>query len=212
MLKTDTGLNCPIVCACLAVAFVAPGCGGRLDCSFVSMNMRSVGVDPTDARVVDIRCPQCWWWVDASGLLNVAAAFELHRPLKGKADRTFLISFLPGKPSRGVGKNYTITRNTVRACLQTPWTAFRLTSIHGIMAIDNKNDQTLEGAFRFTASGHTAKFLGGWTGPAPYLLFGTFRAVKDTGKGHALREETERAPFKRVHAASRPRTTTTTPR
>lgn len=180
----------------VATALTA-GCSGRMTCHFVTLNMKSIAVEPTDAKVTPMECTTCTWWVDDQGRLNVAGWFQNASLLDKRLDRTFYLSFVLGRPSKGVGKNYIANLSTARAYIKTPLNVYGLKSSYGIVGIEHRNGDTLVGAFRINARLYARRFLGGWTTGSPYLLFGTFQAVKDTGQGRTIREATEADTFER---------------
>ncbi len=176
------------------------GCSGRLTCQFISTTTSRIGIEPTDAKVVRLECSQCYWWVDDEGLLNIAGKFEARSLFGGKFDRALYISFVPGVPSQGVGRDYKVNRNTVRAFVKYPPSMLRLKSTYGIMGVEHRDSGGLVGAFRANMLMQQASYLGGWGKSSPYLVFGTFSAVEDRVKGMSIRSKSEEEGFDRSSA------------
>jgi len=182
--------------AFLAVV-AAAGCTGRLECNFVSTNMTNIMVQPTDAAVIRLQCNECYWWVDEAGRLNVAGKFTQRSPFGKQFDRQFLISFVLGEPSKGVGKNYSCDQNTVRGQIKTAANMYRFKSVYGILGIEHRSPDVIIGSYRMNIALQSAKFLGGWGPPRPYLMFGKFEAGKNGKLGTPIRKLTEATGLKR---------------
>lgn len=112
-------------------------------------------------------------------------------------DRRFLVSFVLGEPSQGVGKDYSVNRDTVSGYIKTPWNAYRFNSVYGIVGVEHRAEDRIVGAYRMHVALQPAKFLGGWGQPSPFLLYGTFDAKRNNRAGSAIRTITEENAFER---------------
>ncbi|NLE28245.1 MAG: hypothetical protein GX629_01080 [Phycisphaerae bacterium] len=175
------------------------GCGGNVRCNFVSQNMASIRVEPTDARSIMLTADECYWWVDDQGRLNLAGQ-GVQKSLLGSAyDREFLISFILTEPSQGVGKDYHLTLDSVRGYIKLNNNIYRFESIFGILGSENRPDNRLIASYRCNIRIQSAKLLGGWSNPVQFLIFGTLQATPDRQtKGREILRRTEEDGFERA--------------
>lgn len=175
------------------------GCNGNVRCNFVSQNMSSIRVEPTDARSVKLTANECYWWVDDRGRLNLAAR-GIQKSLLGRNfDREFLMSFILTEPSQGVGKDYPLNTQSVRGYLKLNNNVYRFESIFGILGSENRPNNRLVASYRANIRIQGAKFFGGWSNPVPFLIFGTLEAIPDRrNKGRDILLQTEEDGFERT--------------
>jgi len=187
-----------LVLGAVTLAATAVGCSGQMECNFISTHFRSISVEPTDAKVIPVTCTECYWWIDSSGLLNVAGKSEQKIGLLGqKVDRNFYISFVFGEPSQGVGKDFPVQLNTLRGVVKIAGNTSRFKSTYGIAGIENRKGDVIQGAYRTNTVLQSMDLLGEWHSPSSYLLFGTFRATKDPERGPLIRVAAEKEGFAR---------------
>ena len=185
-------------CLLLCTALLT-GCSGNLQCFFVSANMSSIMVKPTDARSVKFEASQCYWWVDKDNHTNVAGQGIAKSILGPNFDREFYISFVLDTPSKGVGKNYQLTPTSVRGLIKIANNLYRFTSTYGILGSENYKKDQLRCAFRANSNLNGAQLFGGWSSNLPFLIYGNLVAVPDQNeKGKSIREKTEKEGTKRT--------------
>jgi hypothetical protein len=179
-------------------AAILTGCTGSLQSSFVSTNMATIMVQPTDARTVQLNCAECYWWVDQDNHLNIAGKGIQKSLIHPRYDQEFYISFVLDEPSKGVGKNYQLNANTTRGFLKSGGNLFRFRGTYGIMGIENQKSSRLAGAYRTHISLNMSQIFGGWSSPVPFLVFGTLTAVPDArNKGKTFLKKTEEEGYER---------------
>jgi hypothetical protein len=158
------------------------GCGGNIHCTFVSQNMNSIRVEPTDTRPAQLDANECYWWVDDDGNLNIAGRSE-QKSLFGKQyDREFVIWLVPGKPSQGVGKDYRLIHGKVKGYIRSGPNFHRFESTFGLIGIENRPHDRLIASYRSGLQIQSAKLFGGWSSSVLFYLFGTLEAIP-SGKG-----------------------------
>jgi len=184
--------------SCLFLMVIQVGCTGNLHCSFLNNNMSDIAVEPTDARVVTLDCPECYWWVDEDGRLNVAGKKIEKSLINSRYDLEFYISFVLDKPSQGVGKNYQLRQNSIRGVVRSNGNLYRFEGTYGIFGSENRKPQDLVCAYRSGIGICTAKLFGGWSKPVPFFIYGTLRAVPDReNRGKDWRKLTEAEGYER---------------
>ena len=194
------------VCLCCAV-----GCrgGGRIE--LASLNYRAI--DPPAApppRVARINLDCCYWWTDDDGRLWIAMQREQALLLSPKWRLQFQRSLALEKLPAGSARDYKITRKALRARLRVgPWEG-RFASQAGIIALYREPHDVLRGSMRLQASRTTTRLLGGWSKPTPYLILGSFTAIRDERRGRAIVEATESSGWGR-DVPTRPRRGTRPP-
>jgi hypothetical protein len=178
-----------VACLPIFTGFLA-GCAGNVRCNFVSQNMESIRVEPTDARSFELDATECYWWVDDQKQLNIAGQGRLKSLLGKQYDREFAIFFKPGQPSQGVGKDYRLLRDTVQGYIQVGANLHRFESTYGLLGTENRPGEHLVAAYRCGIRIQSAKLFGGWSSGVPFLIYGTMEAVPNQeGKGQAIQEK-----------------------
>jgi len=179
-------------------AAILTGCTGNLQSSFVSANMANIAVQPTDARIVQLNCSECYWWADQDNHLNIAGKGIQKSIIHSRYDQEFYISFTVDEPSQGVGKNYQLSANTTRGFLKSGGSLYRFRGTYGILGIENQKSCRLTGAYRTHISLNMAQIFGGWSTPVSFLIFGTLTAVPDAqNKGKSFLKKTEEEGYER---------------
>jgi hypothetical protein len=131
--------------------------------------------------------------------LNLSAR-GIQKSLLGRNfDREFLMSFILAEPSQGVGKDYPLNTQSVRGYLKLNNNIYRFESIFGILGSENRPSNHLVASYRANIRIQGAKFLGGWSNPVPFLIFGTLEAIPDRqNKGRDILSQTEEDGFERT--------------
>jgi len=188
-----------IVFTAIIVSVFIAGCAGSLECNFVTTNLNSIRVEPTDAKTITIRCNECYWWVDDDGRLNIAGIGLSKSLINSMFDREFYISFVLDNPSKGVGKNYRLTHQSVRGLVKLGGTIYRFRSVYGILGSENRENNVIKAAYRVNIRMYVAKLLGGWSKAVTFIIYGSLEAVPDrANKGKKIREKTEQAGYSRA--------------
>ncbi len=184
--------------AVIIVSVFIVGCAGNVECNFVTTNFNLIRVEPTDAKAITLRCSECYWWVDDDGRLNIAGAGVSKSLVNSMLDKEFYISFVLDRPSKGVGKNYRLTSQSVRGLIKTGGAVYRFRSTYGILGSENRKNDIIKAAYRVNIRMYVAKLLGGWSRAVPFIIYGTLEAIPDKeGKGEEIREKTEQEGYSR---------------
>jgi hypothetical protein len=167
------------------------GCGGgRIE--LASLNFRAIdppAAPPPRFGRIDLDC--CYWWTDDEGQLWIAMQREQTPFFNPKLRFEFQLSLRLKKLPAGAALDYQIGRQELRGRLRMGPLESRFTSTIGIVALYREPNDRLRGSLRLQAARVTTRWLGGWGRPARYLMLGSFVAVHDEQRGHAIAQATE---------------------
>lgn len=176
-----------IIHSSLFVLFLT-GCSGRGDIEFVSLNMTEI--DPPQAQAWSFKAPECYWWIDAEGELNIAMRHRQRNPLLGKIAQVDLVmSFVFDSPPAGRARNYKISNQDVRTLYASPLAMQRFSAAGGIVGVTIGQDGILRGSYRLWMMPLMDASLFSFMPqrPGSVLCFGSFEAVRDEMRGLPLR-------------------------
>ena len=188
----------------LPALFLIPGCGIALQANFFKADMNRISVEPTDAKILTIEADECYWWVENDGILHVAARGRTKSLLGPHLDRDFDLSFVLGPASRGSGKDFSATSETARGMIRTASGIYRMRSAYGIVGIEHRPGNRIVGAYRMFVGLQGVKYLGGWTQPNSFVLFGNFTAEENADRGREILRATEEDGFERTSRSGPP--------
>ena len=188
----------------LASLALLAGCNGSARVQVTSLTTRAI--DPPAAEIVNFNPDRCWWWLDEHGRLCIAMQQDRLSLLGPITHATFRMSFVLGEPSAGVGKNYRVDRNVMRASYHQGPSSHRFRSTQGVVAVRDRANKVYEGTFRIWALHRSSGILAGWSRAGPYLLLGRFRAMHNPQAGQTVRAETEYGIWARPQPTTRPAT------
>jgi hypothetical protein len=169
-------------------------------------SLTASAIDPPTAEIVNFDPDRCWWWLDEYGRLCIAMQQDRLSLLGPIAHATFRMSLVLGEPSAGVGKNYRVDRNAMRASYHHGPSSHRFRSTKGIVAVRDRANHVYEGTFRMWALHSSSGVLAGWSRAGPYLFLGRFRAVYNPEAGRTVRAETEYGMWARPQPTTQPAT------
>lgn len=159
------------------------GCsGGSLD--LISLNFRDI--DPPDARPTALQFDRGYWWTADDGRLLIALVGRREEllPLFGPREASVLLD-LERLPA-GRARNYALTPRELRSVLRHGPLMGRLSSQSGIAAVYREGDDRLRVSLRAQVGLQLAQFLGGWSQPSRFLLFGKVIALREAEGGDQI--------------------------
>jgi hypothetical protein len=171
------------------------GCSGS-----AALHMVPMGYTRMDARaplVLPLCAANCWYWIDDDRQIRVAMS-------DSGAGRSLELSLvLDGLPA-GAGRNYRVTRRTLRGTLSQGGEHTRFASIRGIAAVWIDGPDRIDGRFRISMKHERFNILLGWHGAQEVLLLGQFRAVRDRRRCEAVVASTEQDGMERTAVSTQP--------
>ncbi len=168
------------------------GCQGHARVRIISTNLSRVSLLEANTSVLTLDSDRCVHWIDQAGRLNIGLSIQQGSILGRAHSRELFISFVLDKPTAGVGRDYRANRDTLRGYYREGPKAYRFRSLYGAVAIENRSNQQLAGAFRIRLSLRASQWLGSWSRSLPFLIFGTFQATPDRAdRGRTIRQKTE---------------------
>ncbi|HNQ21646.1 MAG TPA: hypothetical protein PKK06_00980 [Phycisphaerae bacterium] len=145
-----------------------------------------------------VKTHKCYYWLNQDGELTVA--MEAVRPsLVGRlGSEEFRASLVLGELPAGRGRDYRVTRRTLRLQAREGWAHARAASLTGIVAVWRKEgEQRWHGRFRILARQQAFLALLGWGRDSDVLLLGEFVAVPGQAQGEAILALTEEGGMER---------------
>jgi hypothetical protein len=91
----------------------------------------------------------------------------------------------------GEARNYLMSERALRAVVRLGPLESRFVGTQGILALYRDERDGLRGSFRLLVQRESRRMLGGWGGPATFLMQGEFRAVHDARRGREIAAATE---------------------
>jgi len=186
---------------CLAAACLCgiAGCRGSGRIELASLNYGAI--DPPAPRLTRLAVQECYWWTDQDERVWVAMQRKQSLPLNPKLQFEFQLSFALEKLPAGKARNYRLAGEELRARVHFGAWESRFTARVGIVALYRATGDRLRGSLRLRATRLSSRLLGGWSRPVPYLMLGTFEAVRDEQRGRPIAALTESAGWQRRAAA-----------
>ncbi len=184
------------------------GCQGGGRVQVAALDFRAI--DPPAPRFVQIPIDRCFWWTNEAG--QVWIAMERDQPLLIRPEHfVFQLSLVLERLPAGRERNYVVSKRELRGVARIGPAEGRYVSISGIVALYREAGDTLRGSFRMEVTQESLGLLG-WTAPRRQLMMGTFRAVRDEGRGQAIVAQTEADGWERNPTTSPSTTQPAVPR
>lgn len=187
--------------AALALWGFAAGCGGSAKLNLVSLNLTNI--DPPAPKTYTYEPSECYYWLDASGQLNIAMKFETIGMLIPLTKVTLAASFvLPGPPA-GSGRDYTVTSSReARMRFDSVAEQHAFTSAAGVVSVVRRQPGRFQGSFRLLMQHFPGVSLFSLLPqrPGTFLLYGTFNAIEDAAHGQKVLAASEAGGFERPPA------------
>lgn len=184
---------------CLLVALSAIGCTGHGTVHMVPFMRSDFG--PAERPIVTTPVSEAYYWLEPDGKLNIAlrhhAASLLGRVFESDWQMSMVLDGLPA----GAEKLYTLNPRSVRVKHSQGPAHQRFASFAGVAVAGAPKNGVMEGRFHITVRGQQFGVFSGWSPPLPrgplIVMVGTFTAVENATRGHAILERTEGDGFDR---------------
>ena len=171
------GPQCLILCCALALVTQA-GCKAAGSVSYIDLKFKRLGTGGPLVPTTEI--DHAVWSQDANRNEWLQVALSRHRDGFTALDRErFDLSLLlPGMPA-GKGREYRVTKETLRAYSRKGVSHVRFASLGGIVGVWWEKNQTLAGRFRLRAKKQIFHILTGWVDAGPVIMAGEFNARRN---------------------------------